>query len=70
VTSGPVPGWLVNMEYRSTLAGVVAAVLFAVTWPVFDQLPVIFATGRHDPIVGYMTSPEAVRRVILQATGT
>jgi hypothetical protein len=27
-----------SMGYRSTLAGVVAAVLFAVTWPVCDQL--------------------------------
>jgi hypothetical protein len=36
--SGPVPGWLMSMGYRSTLAGVVAAVLFAVTWPICDQL--------------------------------
>jgi hypothetical protein len=42
-----------RMGYRSTLAGVVAAVLFAVTWPVCDQLAGL-SVGASSAVAGVL----------------
>jgi hypothetical protein len=42
-----------SMGYRSTLAGVIAAILFAVTWPVCDQLAGL-SVGASSAVAGVL----------------